>query len=354
MSFQQWDPTSLPVRPGLYINFQEAAIAQIKGGARGTVAMPLHTYSGTAVEKTFYTIEDEAQAAELFGVANIQPIKFALQGGAKEVLVYTMPQPVAPATEPTAQDYIDMRNEFETRPFNVFVFDKEVSATEQDNTLTWLQQNREEKKHFMFVAGGSATDDQDPSIGNARSTQLADDYVVNLITGVTINGTNYSSAQFAPYIAGLIAGTPINKSITYTQVRVDDVTKRLRNSEIVTALQSGSLVLVHDGEKVKVEQGITTNKSKIRAIRARQAVSTDIEKTARDYYIGKLDNNEDGQKALIAAIKAYLETLEVNNVLTDISVTLDPERPSVGDTVYLLISYREIDSMERIFLTINV
>jgi Phage tail sheath protein subtilisin-like domain/Phage tail sheath C-terminal domain len=349
MSFQQWDPTSLPVRPGLYINFQEAAIAQIKGGARGIVAMPLHTYSGgTAVEKTFYTVEDEAQAAELFGASNIQPIKFALQGGAKEVLVYTMP------TAPVEQDYIDMRNEFETRPFNVFVFDKEVSATEQDNTLAWLQQNRKEKKHFMFVAGGSAADDQDPSVGNARSVQLADDYVVNLVTGVSINGTNYSSAQFAPYIAGLIAGTPINKSITYTQVAVDDVTKRLRNSEIVTALQAGSLVLVHDGEKVKVEQGITTNKTKIRAIRARQAVSTDIEKTARDYYIGKLDNNEDGQKALIAAIKSYLETLEVNNVLTDIYVALDPEKPSVGDTVYLLISYREIDSMERIFLTINV
>jgi hypothetical protein len=349
MSFQQWDPTSLPVRPGLYINFQEAAIAQIKGGARGIVAMPLHTYSGgTAAEKTFYTVEDEAQAAELFGSANIQPIKFALQGGAKEVLVYTMP------TAPVEQDYIDMRNEFETRPFNVFVFDKEVSATEQDNTLAWLQQNREEKKHFMFVAGGSAADDQDPSVGNARSVQLADDYVVNLITGVNINGTDYSSAEYAPYIAGLIAGTPINKSITYTQVRVDDVTKRLRNSEIVTALNAGSLVLVHDGEKVKVEQGLTTNKTKIRAICARQAVATDIEKTARDYYIGKLDNNEDGQKALIAAIKAYLETLEVNNVLTDIVVTLDPERESVGDTVYLLISYREIDSMERIFLTINV
>jgi hypothetical protein len=349
MSFQQWDPTSLPVRPGLYINFQEAAIAQIKGGARGIVAMPLHTYSGgTAAEKTFYTVEDEAQAAELFGASNIQPIKFALQGGAKEVLVYTMP------TAPVAQDYIDMRNEFETRPFNVFVFDIEVSAAEQDNTLTWLQQNRTEKKHFMFVAGGSAADDLDPSVGNTRSTTLADDYVVNLITGVTINGTNYSSAQFAPYIAGLIAGTPINKSITYTQVAVDDVTKRLRNSEIVTALQAGSLVLVHDGEKVKIEQGITTNKTKIRAIRARQAVSTDLEKTARDYYIGKLDNNEDGQKALIAAIKSYLETLEVNNVLTDIYVALDPDNPSVGDTVYLLISYREIDSMERIFLTINV
>lgn len=348
MSFEQWDATALPVRPGLYINFKEAAVAQITGGARGVVAIPLKTFAGTAVAKSFYTVENEASAVELFGAANIQSIKFALQGGAKEVLVYTMP------ASPLAADYVDMREAFEARPFNVFVFDAEHDATEQDNTAAWVAQNREDKKHFMFVAGGSAADDLDPAIGNARTIGFNDDYIVNLIVGETINGVDYSSAAYAPFIAGLIAGTPVNRSITYTQVAVDDVTKRLRNSEIVTALQAGSLVLVHDGEKVKVEQGLTSSKKKIRNIRARQAVATDVEKTARDNYIGKLDNNEDGQMALINAIKAYLETLETNNVLADISVGLDPQNASVGDSVFLAISYREVDSMERIFLTINV
>ena len=132
------------------------------------------------------------------------------------------------------------------------------------------------------------------------------------------------------------------------------MTKRLRNSEIVTALGAGSLVLVNDGEKVKIEQGLTTAKKKIRAIRARQAVATDIEKTARDNYIGKLDNNADGQAALISAIKLYLETFEDNNVLTSPVVALDAQNPSTGDTVFLVIGYLEVDSMERIFLTINV
>ncbi|QVY62988.1 phage tail sheath subtilisin-like domain-containing protein [Cytobacillus gottheilii] len=348
MSFQQWDPTALPIRPGLYINFKEAANAQITGGARGIVAIPLKTYTGQATAKTFYTIEGEGDAILLFGQANIQSIKFALSGGAQQVLVYTMP------AEATVTDYVEMREAFEARPFNVFVFDGEHDATEQGNTATWVADNREEKKHFMFVAGGSVADDLDPTVGNARSIGFSDDYVVNLINGVTIGENTYSSAEYAPFIAGLVAGTPINQSITYTTVSVDDVTKRLRNSEIVTALQAGSLVLVHDGEKVKVEQGITSSKKKIRNIRARQAVATDIEKTARDSYIGKLDNNEDGQMALINAIKAYLETLEVSNVLTDIVVSLDPQRESVGDQVFLAIGYREIDSMERIFLTINV
>jgi hypothetical protein len=348
MAFQQWDPTSLPIRPGLYVNFVEAAATQIRGGARGIVAIPLKTYGPNATAKTFYTVETEKDAADLFGSSNIQSIKLALKGGAKEVLVYTMP------ANPTADDYTDMRNEFEARPFNVFVYDGEVSDTERTNTKTWVTTNRNEGKHFMFVTGGSETDDQDPTVGNARSTTLNDDYIVNLITGGTVDGVSYSSGEYAAYIAGLIAGTPINRSITYAQVPLDDVNKRLRNSEIRTALEAGSLVLVNDGEKVKVEQGLATSGAKIRAVRARQAIATDIAKTARDNYIGRLNNNEDGQAALISAIKAYLEELERNNVLTAPQVMLDLQNPSTGDAVFLAISYVEVDSMERIFLTINI
>lgn len=352
MSITQWDPTALPVRPGLYTNFVDAAIAQITGGARGVVAIPLKTYAGQAAAKKFYTIEREGDAILLFGQANIQSVVFALAGGAKDVLVYTLP--VIDGTTVTEEiAYTEAREAFEARPFNVFVYDGEISETQQDATVVWRERNETEKKHFFFVTGGDAAADQDPTIGNARTTKFADDATVNLITGVTIGGKDYTSAEYAAHIAGLIAGTPINRSITYAQVRVDDVTKRLRNSEIVTALQAGSLVLVHDGEKVKVEQGITSGKQKIRKVRARQAIATDVEKTARDHYIGKLDNNEDGQMALINAIKAYLETLEVNNVVTDIVVTLDPQRESKGDQVFLFISFTEIDSMERIFLTIS-
>ncbi|WP_025846488.1 phage tail sheath subtilisin-like domain-containing protein [Brevibacillus agri] len=343
-----WNPTDLPKRPGLYLNFVEAAAAAIKGGARGVVAIPLLTYGAGATAKTFYTVEKEKEAQDLFGAANIESIRLALMGGAKQVLVYTMP------ADPTADDYVDMREAFDSRPFNVFVFDQESDASEQDLTKAWVARNRDEGKHFAVVFGGTAEDDAGPAAGNARTTRLKDDYVANLIDGGKVGTTTYSSAEYAPYIAGLIAGTAINKSITYAQVPLDDVNKRLTNAQITAALEAGSLVLVHDGEKVKVEQGLMTSGKKIRAIRARQAIATDITKTAADAYIGKIDNNPDGQAALISAVKAYLERLEASNVLMDPAVELDPQFESVGDSVYLLISYTEVDSMERIFLTINV
>jgi hypothetical protein len=343
-----WNPTDLPKRPGLYLNFVEAAAAAIKGGARGVVAIPLLTYGANASAKTFYTVSREKEANDLFGSANAESIRLALMGGAKEVLVYTMP------SSPVADDYVEMREAFDARPFNVFVFDQEADASEQDLTKAWVARNRDEGKHFAVVFGGTAEEDADPAVGNARTTRLKDDYVANLIVGGKVGETTYSSAEYAPYVAGLIAGTAINKSITYAQVPLDDVNKRLTNAQITAALEAGSLVLVHDGEKVKVEQGLMTSGKKIRAIRSRQAIATDITKTAADAYIGKIDNNPDGQAALIAAVKAYLERLEAANVLMGPVVTLDPQYESKGDSVYLLISYVEVDSMERIFLTINV
>lgn len=352
----QWDPISLPIRPGLYLNFVERALAQIAGGPRGIVGIPIFTFTGgTAVAGDFYTIENEKQANDILGSANSKPVTRALSGGAAEVLVYAVPTN-ADATEQN----VELRDKFEARMFNVFVYPDEIDAGEQDATLAWVQRNRKEGKHFTAVFGGTEVEDQDPTVGNARSIRLADEYVVNLISGVVLGvGTELTSSEYASVIAGLIAGTPINKSITYAALPVADVTRRLRNSEIVTALTSGSLVLVHDGRNVKVEQGITTEsdataRGKIRITRARQAVATDIPATAKDRYIGKIDNNPAGQAALISAIKAYLETLELNNVLMAPEVKLDSQRPSVGDSVFLDVSYVEVDSMERIFLTINV
>ena len=140
---------------------------------------------------------------------------------------------------------------------------------------------------------------------------------------------------------------------------IADVTLRLKNSQVTTALTSGSLVLIKNGNKVLIEQGITTNsnatkRGKIRTTRAKQAIATDIPATARDNYIGKIDNNPNGQASLIAAIKSYLELMQKDNVLLDPDVKLDPRFKSEGDQVFLAVAYDDVDSMERMFLDVAV
>lgn len=350
-----WEATSLPVRPGLYINFRDAALAAISGGSRGTVAVPIFTYTGgTAESGKFYTVESVSDGIALVGNANSTPISRILQGGAKEVLVYTVPT----NADATVQ-YANMRDAFAVQDFNVFVYPTVVDAAEQTATKAWVSDCREEGKHFIYVAGGNAEDDADITKGNARSVVLKDEYIVNLVTGVILaDGTEVQSADYAPYIAGLIAGTPINKSITYTELPIADVTLRLKNSQVETALKSGSLVIIKDGNTVLIEQGVTTNsdetkRGKIRIVRAKQAIATDIPATAKRRYIGKVDNEPNGQASLIAAVKAYLEEMEGERVLLDPQVTLDNRYKSEGDKVFLAVNYIEVDSMERIFMTIT-
>jgi hypothetical protein len=347
MSGGTWIPTSLPIRPGVYINFVEAAAAAITGGERGVVALGLSTYSGTATVGKYYEVETLAAADTLFGAANTLPISFALQGGASSVIVYTLP------ASPVAGDYTAMRAGFDTQFFNVFVA-QVYNVTEQAALKTWLTTNRTDGKQFMLVIGGDATTDADPTVGNTRSTLNADNAIVNVINGAIVNGVSYTSSAYAPFIAGLIAGTNINGSITYAATTASDVTKRLSNTQTNAALTAGSLVLTNDGKRVKIEQGVVTSGKKIRATRARQAIIDDIATTADESFIGRLQNNADGRAALIASVTKYLETLEDNGVLEAPIVTLDPNNPPVGDKVFLAVSYVEIDSMERIFFTINV
>lgn len=349
-----WEATSLPVRPGLYINFRDAALTAIQGGNRGVVAIPIFTYSGTAQSGKFYTIETISDGIELVGSDNATPVTRILEAGAKEVLVYAVP-----ASEDAAAQYVNMRDLFARQDFNVFVYPTEITALEQTATKSWVANCRKEGKHFIYVAGGNAVSDADITEGNARSVLLKDEYIVNLVTGVVLaDGSEVTSADFAPWIAGLIAGTPINKSITYKEVPVIDVTNRLKNSEIETALISGSLVIVKNGNKVLIEQGITTDSSvqkrgKIRLIRAKQAVAVDLPAAARDSYIGKVDNEPNGQAALIAAFKAYLEVFETERILLDPVVMLDSRFESKGDQVFIAVEYTDVDSMERILMTVT-
>ena len=52
-----WSATELPVLPGLYLNFQAAALAAIQTGARGTVILPIKAHWGPV--GTFETITSE-------------------------------------------------------------------------------------------------------------------------------------------------------------------------------------------------------------------------------------------------------------------------------------------------------
>ncbi|WP_334077366.1 phage tail sheath family protein [Paenibacillus sanfengchensis] len=276
----------------------------------------------------------------------------------------------------TNADYVKATEAFETQDFHVLTLDGVTDGALRASMAAWLKRVRGEGKGVIATLGGTAAEDTGADAVNqaiARSAALDFEGIVNVGTGAKMNGKSYSSAQVAAWVAGLIAGQSLKESATYAVSPFEDVTRRWTRSEQEAGVQNGVLLLVHDGRKVKVLRGVNSlvtlregqNKGwkKIRKIRVLDQINADLQRTAEDHYIGKVNNTEEGRLALIGAGKQYLQSLAMENVIepAGFDVTLDPRyygsAPQIqpeDDQVYLTWTADDTDVMEQIFGTFYV
>ncbi|MFC3769729.1 phage tail sheath subtilisin-like domain-containing protein [Paenibacillus sp. GCM10012303] len=103
-----WSTTDTPVLPGMYMNFQAAALSAVQPGARGVVAIPLKAHWGPVkqfVEITGLSAADETYTSDESGGATAySALKLALFGGAKTVLAYRLADADAAKASCTLQD----------------------------------------------------------------------------------------------------------------------------------------------------------------------------------------------------------------------------------------------------------
>ena len=276
----------------------------------------------------------------------------------------------------TNADYIKATEAFETHDFHVLTLDGVTDAALRTSVVAWVKRVRGEGKGIIATLGGtSAEDTASDAVNTAIARSMASDFegIVNVGTGAKMNGKEYSSSQVAAWVAGLIAGQSLKESTTYAVAPFEDVTHRWTRSEQEQGVQNGVFLLVHDGRKVKVLRGVNSLNTlgegknrgwkKIRKIRVIDQINSDLQKTAEDHYIGKVNNTEEGRLALISAGKQYLQTLALENVIesTGFDVTLDPRFYGSGaqfvpedDQVFLAWTADDTDVMEQIFGTFYV
>lgn len=276
----------------------------------------------------------------------------------------------------THADYMAATLQFETRDFHVLTLDGVSDPALHTSLVAWLKRVREEGKGILLTLGGSAASDTaDNAVEQAVQRSASFDYegVIHVGSGAKLNGRSYSSAQVAAWAAGLIAGQSLKESATYAVSPFEDVTRRWTRSEQEAGVQGGVLLLVHDGRRVKVLRGVNSlvtlregqNKGwkKIRKIRVIDQINADLQRTAEDNYIGKVNNTEEGRLALISAGKQYLQALALENVIesTGYDVALDPRFYGTAsqfepedDQVYLVWTADDTDVMEQIFGTFYV
>lgn len=340
----------------------------------------LKLYEGSMLLRTFALGSGSAElaaAAINADTANLWITAEAIgEGALADVSGTTLTDGESGISGVTNAGYVAAIAAFETQDFHVLTLDGVSDPALRTSIVAWVKRVREEGKGVLAVLGGSAADDTGAdAVSKAITRSAVTDYegVVNVGTGAVLNGKEYSSAQIAAWVAGLIAGQSLKESTTYAASPFDDVTRRWTRSEQEQAVQGGVFLLVHDGRRVKVLRGVNSlispregqNKGwkKIRKIRVIDQINADLQRTAEDYYIGKVNNTEEGRLALVGAGKQYLQTLAAESVIeaTGFDVTLDPRfygsAPQFvpeDDQVFLAWKADDTDVMEQIFGTFYV
>ena len=137
--------------------------------------------------------------------------------------------------------------------------------------------------------------------------------IINFTTNdIKVGSKTYTAAEYCSRIAGLAAGCPLTMSLTYQVLpEVDDV-PHLTTEQFDQAIDGGELVLMHDGEKVKIARGVNSlvtvagNKGeewkKILIIDKMDLWKSDVKGTIADSYLGKYPNTYDNKMLLVSAI----------------------------------------------------
>ena len=192
--------------------------------------------------------------------------------------------------------------------------------------------------------------------------------VISVKNGVIlIDGTTLTAAQATAWVAGATSGAQVNESLTYQAYDgAVDVAPRYTNTQIITALKAGEFLFTANDNRALVEQDINTLTSftsdkgkafsKNRVIRVLDGINNYLESTFSEFYIGKVNNNDDGRNLLKGECIRYMETLQEINAIqnfdsqSDITVIAGNE----GDAVFIEAYTQPIDSVEKIYVKAQV
>lgn len=324
--------------PIINISFIEKAKTIFGRAERGIVGLILKDNLVEGNPQKF-TVQLTDEIPEYLSDFNKEQIKLALMGNVtapKKVVCYVMNAggSVGDDDEPTrlTEEYKKARAWVrETKIHFLACPTVETDGQLADMIAFVKEEINVNKNKIMGVFPFANTEDSDGIIGCEFTAYT---------TGETHTATSgaYTAEEYCSRIAGFIAGTPFNMSITYGTLNDLSNCNRLTVAEQDEAVDAGKLVLMHDGEKVKIVRGVNTFKSttktksisfkKIKIVNIMNLIYDDLVKTIRDEYIGKFNNDYDDKCILVTAINAYFMNLVTQSVITsgECQIDLDAQR----------------------------
>lgn len=352
--------------PSINIIFKAAAESTIQRIRKGVVAVIVRDAAESA--QGSHVLTSESQIPGTLGTDNQAYIKRAFIGyeaKARQVLVYVLAV--------TATSFADAMAWLDTQSFDYLVGPPDITSDEAKELGDWVKEARADRA----------------SIAKAVLPNYAGDHeaIVNFsAAGIQVGETPYTAGAYASRIAGLIVGTPMTMSCTYAPLpEVTDI-ERLTPTEADKAVDDGKLILIHDGEKVKVGMGVNclqtiradqnSTMKKIKIVEVLDIINVNLRRACQDSWIGKHSASYDDKCLLISAVRDYLATLETEGIITsDFSVGIDLEavreyltgkgkdvsnmseqelkEADTGNEVFLEASIHILDAIEKIRIRVN-
>ena len=212
----------------------------------------------------------------------------------------------------------------------------------------------------MGVIGEPTTIDFDTRLKHASAYN--DYQMVYVGNGfMDIAGNVYEGWLAAARIAGLIAGTPSNESITHLAITgATEVTELLTNNQHERAIKAGALMFsVSAANTVWVEQGINTlvlpgtkedlGWQKIKRVKVRFELFQRLNDTVEPL-VGRINNDPDGRMTVIQVSNAVCQTMVAERkLLAGAHVEQDENNKPEGDSAWFVVYADDIDALEKMY-----
>lgn len=286
--------------PKISIEFITRAVTAIKRSQLGIVALILKDDTQTADTVEYKSIE-ELESTD-WSAENFEYISDAFKGTPSKVIVERL--------DTASESYNEALKRLNNKRFNYLAIPG-IADSETEAIVTWIKTKRDnEKKTFKAVL---------PNIEGDHEG------IINFTTsGITTKlGREYSTAEFTARIAGAVAGLPFTRSFTYYDFPEVVAINEIEDPD--AAVDNGELILINDGEKIKVGRGVnsltstTVQKAEdfksIRIVEVMDMIKDDIRETFDKYYVGKVNNIYDNQVLFITSVNAYFTVLADDEIL---------------------------------------
>ena len=252
-------------------------------------------------------------------------------------------------------DYATFLTVLEPYQFDAVVYDGTDSSTIQAFAqFVERVSNSIGKKCQAVVSGESGA--------NSNS-----EFVIALKNGVKLDdGTLINAQQATWWAGGAESGAMYYQSLTYAQYpNAVEAYPKLTEAQLSEALQAGYLCFTDEFGTVKVCSDInslttfTVDKgqefSKNRVMRVLMQFCNDTYEHFSNYFVGKVNNDENGRNLLKSWIVSYLNEMQGNGGIRDFTADdVEVLQGNSVDSVVINVFIQPVDAVEKIYMTVTV